>query len=563
MQTRDSQMNVGLRGGSLRSIGYLLATVTFVSSIAFPLMFQYSSTYAAPTAVYAVQIMRAGNLSPAALEDAYWRDNMRLEGDFPVPSVLLSILLEVTGVPVKYAMFLALSALAQLAFFALARRILGGKRNWRSKGVFLAALAYVYVASFRVTVSYVGRGTLGVALLMQFMLAYTLFLQNQLEKHENPRSWLVVLSVLTLAIGYTYYFSLLGIFVSTVLTVLLMDALALVSRRPAFRPPVLPVALLSFSLLVYGPFMNTITRMAGAFTISSFVNNVFLYLKVLLRIEAPPEILLQRGLVQQDLLTVITGYWLLNAVRVLSGLALIYGLVAYRPRRVQEPRLLWLFCLTVLFLSFAELGYLFVTVAAPIRFISIYGSIILLFSVGQLVRTRKASLPDGRWQGRLGFATRTSVACLLLLILILASVGSLRSDWYYGIAKPHAYDTVEPLAGFLISHSTVERPVLLGGDADYVFNLFYITSTHSAYDRLMPEPLGTDTLALYTALATGGSGDLVAKLRGRGLYFLLMVDDARPVWGDEWGYGFLLPNIGALNMARIYDDGKAELYIVS
>jgi hypothetical protein len=556
-------MTFDFREETLRPIAYLLAAATFVLSIAFPLIFQFTSTYAAPTAAYAVQIVRTGNLSPPVLENAYWHENIRFEKDFPVPSVLLSILVEVTGIPVDYAMFLQISALAQVAFFVLARRILSGKRDWKGKGVFLAALAYAYLASIRVTVSYVGRGTLGVVLLMQFMLAYALFLQSQLERRENTGSWLAVLLVLTLAIGYTYYFSLLGIFISTALTTLLVGTLALASKHPVFHPPVLPVTLLSFSLLIYGPFINTVASMAGAFAIPSFVNNVLLYLKILLRIEAPPEILLQRGLVQQDLLTMITGYWLLNAVKLLSVLAVIYGLVAYRPRRGQEPRLIWLFCLTVLFLSFAELGYLFVTVAAPIRFISIYGSIIFLFSVGQFARTRTANLPANRWAGKLRFAVRTSVACLLLVILILASFGSLRSDWYYGIAKPDAYDTVQPLAGFLLSHSTVNRPALLGGDADYVANLFYIASIHSAYARIVPEPLETDALALYTALLTGENGNLVVGLHERGLFLLLMVDDARPVWGDEWGYGFLVQNSGHLNMTLIYNDGRAMLYVVS
>ena len=555
-------MTVNFQRISLRHIAYFLATATFVFSVAFPLIFQYTSTYAAPTAAYALQIMRTGNLSLPALENAYWRDNIGVEQDFPIPSILLSMLLQVTGIPVEYAMFLAISALAQIAFFALARRILCGKRDWKGKGVLLAALAYIYLESFRTTVSYVGRGTLGVALLMQYMLAYALFMQNQLEKRGNPGGWLAVLSVLTLAIGYTYYFSLLGIFVSTLLTILLMGILALASKRPLFRPPILPITLLSFSLLIYGPFINTVTSMAGAFSIPTFVSNVLLYLKILLRIEAPPDILLQRGLVQLDLLTRVTGYWLLNAVKVLSILAVIYGLIAYRPRRGQQPRLIWIFCLTVLFLSFAELGYLFVTVAAPIRFISIYGSIIFLFSVGQFARIWKAD-SSARGTEKLPVTARVSVACVLLVILILASFGSFRSDWYYGTAKPHAYDTVQPVAIFLLSHSTFDRPALLAGDADYAVNLFYIASVHSADARLVPEPLETDTLALYAALVTGENGNLVVKLRERGLFLLLMVDDARPVWGDEWGYGFLVRNSGPLNMTLIYNDGIAKLYVVS
>jgi hypothetical protein len=557
------QKTVNLRGGSLRSIGYVLATTTFVLSIAFPLIFQFSSMYAAPTAAYAVEIARTGNLVPPLLANDYWRGNIRFEDDFPVPSLLLSTLVQVTGIPVNYAMFLALSALAQVAFFALARRIICGERDIGGRGVLLAALAYAYVASTRITVSYVGRGTLGVTLLMQFMLAYVLFLRSQSEKGGTPRSWLAVLMLLTLAIGYTYYFSLLGIFIATGLTFLLVGTLALTSKRPVFRPPVLPVALLSFSLLIYGPFINTVSSMVGAFTLPSFVNNVLLYLKILLRIEAPQDILLQRGLIELDPLTTVTGYWFLNAVKVLSVLAVIYGLVAYRPHNGHQPRLIWLFCLTVLFLSFAELGYLFVTVAAPLRFISIYGSIILLFIVGQFAPGLKADLPANRWRGKLRFTTRASVTYILLVILILASYGSLRSDWYYGVAKPHAYDTVQSLGDFLLSHSTANSPALLGGDAIYAGNLFFITSTRSAYARLIPEPLETDTFVLYTALRTGDNRDLVARMNERHLFLLLMVNDARPVWGDEWGYGFLLPNSVGLNMTLLYNDGTAKLYLVS
>jgi hypothetical protein len=550
-------MTTNLRRRPLHYLGYLLASATLVFSITFPYVFQYASMYAAPTAAYAVQVARMGNLSPAALGNAYWRDNISLEQNFPVPSVLLLIVLEATGIPLGYAMFIAISALGQVAFFALARCILSGRRDPNGQGVFLAALCYAYIASIHVTVSYLGRGTLGVALLMQFMLAYTLFLRTQLKKRRNARSWLAVLLVFTLAIGYTYYSSLLGIFVSTALTILAVGTLGLVLKRTTLRVPAFPVALLSFSLLIYGPFTSILSSTRGGF--ASFFYN----LKVLARIETPPEILLQRGLVQQDSLTTITGYYALNALKVLSGLVILYGLVAYRPRRGHEPKLLWLFCLSVLFLSFAELSYLLVAAAAPIRFISMFGLIVLLFSVRQSGLTRKADSAGNRWPGRLQQPIRTYFAGVLLVILILASYGSMRTEWYYGVAKPQAYDKVEPLADFLLSHSTANTPAMLAGDADYAANLFYMACIHAANDRLVPEPLGTDTLALYTALHTGENGNLVARLHERGLFLLLTVEDARPVWGDEWGYGFLIPNSPRLNMTLIYDDGRARLYVVS
>jgi hypothetical protein len=518
--------------------------------------------YAAPTAAYAVGIARTGRLSLPPIENAYWLGNLSFERDFPVPAILLSVLLEITGIPVDYAMFLAISAVAQFGFFALAKLVISGKEGANGTGIFVAALAYMYLTSFRLTVSYVGRGTLGVALLTQFMLAYALFLRNQLQNPKNSLSWLTVLLLFTLAVGYTYYFSLLGIFTLTSLTFLLVGAVALFSKRIVFRPPILPVVLTSFSLLIYGPFMNTMSRMAGAFALPTFFDNIVLYFKVLFRIEAPQDILLQRGFVQLDPLTMVTGYFLLNVVKVLSVIAVIYGLLAYRPRMGRKPKLIWLFCLAVLFLSFAESGYLFVTVAAPLRFISMYGSIVLLSFVMKLAPKMKGNSRASHSAMRFRYGLRASAVCLLLVVLILSSYGSIRTDWYYGTAKPYANEKVQPLATFLLSHSTDSAPALLTGDADYAANIFYIASTHSAYSRLMAEPLETDTLVLYGALLTGASANLTDRMRDRGLFLLLTVNDARPVWGDEWGYGFLLPGSHPLNMTLIYNDGTTRLYTV-
>ena len=422
------------RENPLRALGYFIASTAFILSIVFPLVFKYTTMYAAPTAVYALQIARTGSLNAQinVLENSYWHDTILMEANFPVPSILLSIILEVAGIPVNYVMFLTITALTQISFFALARRILFTGKT--SNAVFLAALAYAYLACINITVGYTARGSIGVAMLTNFMLAYTLFLRNQLKKPGNLRRWMAVLMLLTLATGYTYYFSLLGIFISTALMFLFVGTLALFSKHHVFRPSVLPVTLLSVALLIYGPFMNTVTSMAGALTLTSFVGNVLLYFKVLLRFEAPQEILLQRGLVQTDLLTTVTGYWLLHAVQILSVFAVIYGLIAYRPRKGQKTQLIWLFCLAILFLSFAELPYLFVTVAAPIRFISIYGSIAFLFLVGKLAPTRTTDSFVNHWK-KAHFAARTSAVCLLLVILISASFGSFRNDWYYGVRE--------------------------------------------------------------------------------------------------------------------------------
>jgi len=284
------------------------------------------------------------------------------------------------------------------------------------------------------------------------------------------------------------------------------------------------------------------------------------------------EYLLQFGIVKIDPLTRITSVWMGNSLKLLCAIALLCSAIIYRPRKHKPVSVAWVYTLVVIFVSLADLGYLFQVVSLPIRFISLYGPVILFFIIGDSIRidssedAAKETL-NLRVGTRLHFEAgpvRHILAVTCLTIILLSTLGSMSYHWNYAVSVPGAYSTISPFSTFLETHSSAESPVVLVGDADFTANLFFIAFTHNA-TGIVAEPLGTDTiLPVYKSLMLGNKGQFTFEISNKGAGFFLFVRNGRPFYADEWGPAFTIPSgrLQSLGLSLVYNDGASQLYSI-
>lgn len=540
--------------------GYSIVLFSFVCSLAVEMLVKYTTTYAVPTAVYAVQITKNGNLIPPLFNRSYWQENLQVETEFNLPSILLSMVLITANIARDNAISIPISGLATLVYFPIARLVLCEDGDPRGYGVLFAAVSYSYMAWTRIGAIYTGRATLGVALLMQFVFLYLLLLRACTKARRSVNLILIPLVILTVAIAYTYYFSTLAIFLCTMLTTMAIWVLTTTKRIRFPSMPTLFLIFLSLVFMVYGPLMSLATSLRGVLDPTYIIRNFVLYLRNLARLEGQSEqYLTQAGIVEKDLLTRVTGSWFFNAIKLASAIALVCALVAYWPRKSSAPRLIWLYAVSAIFVSLSEVAYLFVTPTAPIRFLSIFGLIAMIFVVKDFAE-KGNNLPPVPRPPRLH--RRQILAGCVLIVLALGCIGSLSNDWNYEVGKPFAYDQSKPLSTFLLSSASNDTPMNLTGDAIHMVDLFYITYVHEASSRIQPEPLGLDSLTLYEASISGNKEQFVENMKTRNIQLLVMFQDGRPVWGDEWGYGFTVRTVNSLDLPMVYNDGYSQLYLI-
>jgi len=148
-----------------------------------------------------------------------------------------------------------------------------------------------------------------------------------------------------------------------------------------------------------------------------------------------------------------------------------------------------------------------------------------------------------------------------LIFILLGAMGSLKFAWYYGVGKPYAYQEVDSLSGWLLSHSSVRNPLTLAGDAYYTANMFFILSLSDKFGTVVPEPLGRDAVTLYESIHSHDAQKLIQNMHTRNIKCLLIVRGTNAIWGDEWGYAVTLPSTDFLkgSLSVIYDDDRAQL----
>lgn len=554
-----------------RYVAYLLVALTFAVSIILPVIFRYETSFAAPTAVYANQILAGNHLAAGGIAESngYWANAVRTEVYYPLPSLLLSVFVLLTNVPRDYTMFNPIAGLGEIVYFVLARRMLKGVPN-ASNRLFLSALYYNFVIfhSLRYGSCYIGRAALGQIFFCFFLLAYMFYLNDSASSPRRSASWIIPLILFTLAIGESYYSSTLAVILLTSFMTITLPLIARLIRESPSRSG-LPVAALAIFLFVYNTW--NVPLMAEALH-GSFLENMVRRVLVILGMARPEWYIQNIGLVQVDDVTKLTGIWIGNLIGYASILAVMCVLFMYRPwRRMYltfEPMSkIWLFSLAIFLSNSSEFAYLLFHAVSPIGLLTKYGLIVLLFIVGYRI-----SLPRGRGgaevmssPGRVKLG-KSTVLAFLLIVFLVGGVGSLRFAWYYGVGKPCAYQKVEPLSRYLISHSSSQSPIVLAGDAYYTANVFFIVGLHSRVEDVVPNPLGEDALTLYKSLSANDTEDILESMRAKNIRFLLIVQDGGAIWGDEWGYAVTLRNTRLLDqttsMSKLYD-GPAQLFCVT
>lgn len=540
---------------------YLVVIIVFITSLSFPLIFKYVGPYSAATAVYANQVLKSGGLpSDEFISEPphkYWKSAIKTEVDYPAPSLILSIFILITNIPKDYAMFIPISGVANIIYFVLGKKILCSDWKRNRYGLLFSAFYYAFVTFSNIHATYVGRAVSGLTLFTYFLFCYILFL-HEYATNRSHRSWLMMLLLLTLAIGYTYYTTTLAIIAITSLAIaVLIVAYVRASIRKLFLYAGISITIPAIFICIYNPF---VTALASAKSLTSLIDNFIQYIQYVLRIEAQQSEAWQLyvGFIEADFLSVL-GKRIVSVIGYVSIIALVVSLFVYKPRDkpARSHMTMWFFSVIILLSSLSEITYLIVIPTAPLRLLTMYGPIAMLFLGGDFI-----SRSNKFWRSR--HTHREIIAFLIILIIALGCWGSLRWAWYYGMysAKPLAYDEVYPLSVFLCIHSSGETPITIAGDAYYMANVFFIVSLYNKVNNVAPEPLERDAITLYESLLTGRMENISIKMRWRGIDYLLLVKTTRPLYGDGWGYTVTLPNDYILytNTNLIYSNRYSRLF---
>jgi hypothetical protein len=541
-----------------RYAAYLIVFLTFAVQVISAVVLRYQTSYAAPTAAYATQLVSGHGVSSPL---GYWTYETEIEFAYPVPSMLLSVFVLLTNIPWEYTMFTPIAALAYLSYFVLARRIFRWAPN--NYGLLLSAVFYAYVVflGFRTGVGEVSRASFGDILFNFFLLVYVLYLSTPERSHGT--GWPFVLLALTLATGESYYTSTLAILLFCLFMTTVFPVIQRFVKQPSHFPA-LPTTILAILLLVYNTYIAS--TMAAA-KWSSFRENIVIRVLTVLGL-AQPDVLSGSKMLAVDLVTEAAGTWVVNFTTYVSMVAIVCVLYFYRPQRQRKIARIWLFSLAVFVANLSAVPYLFFVPITPVGLLSRY-SLIILFLVlaqpnGQANHQGGAHTRASAGRGALGKpprVCRTIVLAIMLIMVLVGSLGAMRFGWYYGLGKPYAYQRIEPLSQLLLSHSSSRDPIALMGDAYYTANIFFIASHEGGLGNVVPDPLGRDAVVLYDSLRLNETSNLVESMRERNIRCQLLTPGS--VWGDEWGYAVMLTSTRSVDdttyLSLLYD-GPSQLF---
>lgn len=531
---------------------FLIFTVSFVFFLSVPLYFQYMGVYASPTTVYSQQIINSGKLVNSSFlspMDTHGISDVNLESEYPLPSIILAMFAVITGIPQSYLMFIPISGFAGIIYFVLARRILSEQKNAGLYALLFALIYFIYTMVDRIHATYAGRATFGVVMLAFFFFCFSLFLYKG-QKNNLYQSPLIICScIFAVVAGYTYYSSTLAI-VAITLIVFFINLKFLKGKLISFAG--LSIALISIFL-----FVQNMSALVNSLNLNLFADNLIGYVRIRLTSGTSQLTMYYSGLVNIDSLTQrlmsFSSYVIFG-----SMIAIIISLIKYRPKVGEPYKLIWIFSLMTLIAGASELVYVSVTPMFPTRFFVIFGLIILFYII--IDYTKNTALKTHR----LKIIIKKLFVILIIAIVIFASVGILRYGWIYGKggAKPFAYSEIQPLSEFVSVHSSNQTPVAVTGDAYYIANMFCIISSHGDTKNVISRPLGQDTISLYYSSFNDSNKDFLMDINKKGINYILIVQNDRPLWGDDWGYTVPPPNMSFFykDFTIVYNNGLSQLY---
>lgn len=528
----------------------LLCSTMFVS-LSLPLILEFINTYSAPTAVYALFIKRYNELVAVSHESkSYWGGAINVEVSFPLPAILLSTFIMVTGIPERLSLFIPIMGLARVIFFVLAKQILclnGKKHVDVFSGIYYATVIVLYALGGNA----IGRAEYGVVLLTFFIYSNILLLKSSINRQMSHRAGaFCFLTIFTLAAGFTYYTSITSILIITLFAPIVVRKLTAINLSTSHIP------IISVLMIVYQPFYYSFFKQSN---LTNFINNLLDFIKAQLKIEAQTEAYaLHVGYVNLDLFSRIGGVWFASIIRLLSILVVVYIFLKYLPRKnmydMRAQNVLWAYSLITILACLSELSYSFFAPTIPIRFISLFGLVLLLYLIkGMITYTESICHKPKRSLWKIS-------ALIMLGVIIVSNIGSFSSAWLYGAPKPLGYQKLQPLLTYCTYHCPDDALTLVA-DAYYSAIGFFHSLLFNRYGVLVYEPFGRNSITLFNSILTGDLTNITITLRNKGIKYLLHDFEPRPIWGDGWGYAVQLQNTELLKrqLSIIYDDGNLLL----
>lgn len=554
-------MGTNKRISIFRLLAYIVVIFTLIISLLFPLTLKWSYDWAILSMVYGNRIVDFGGLTDDTFISeiySFYKGGIIFEIEYPAPSLLFSIFFIVTNVQREYEMLLPILGLGSLIFFILARFILNEFSDRHDFGLVLAAIYYFFAVSFMDSMS-IGRAMLGIVFLTYFTYCYIKFLTIFSYELEQRFSYLVTLFLFTLVTGFTYYTSILAISLGTLFITIMLCVIALLTKKPVLSRAGFSIGILATFLFVKTFQTPLSLALHGKANLAVLISNIIQYVNFLLRYEQNEAYYLWTPFIEVGFPYTILELmkkilWLITIIAVMTTL------IAYKNKIfVASPssRVIEFFSMLVVFFSLSELSYLFILPKSPLRFFVLYGQICLLYILMNVIKQHN------------GFKLKKLkyIASLIILLLILAVSFGLHMERYQGIItsmKPFAYHEVQPLSEFLCEYSSSEHPIILAGDANYVSNMFFITSLYGKINNVVPEPLDSDAITLYNSLLTGKIENFIASMHKKGISYLMIIKTERPLWGSVLGYAVTLRNIELLSNTSdvdlLYNNGHSQFF---
>ncbi len=540
------------RISKIELLAYFILTITFITSLTFPLIFKYVGSYSVPTALFANNMLSSG-ISVTEVNilasQRYWKDAGEYEKAYPAPSLLLAIFMLVSNFPLSYTMFIPLVGVSNIIYFALAKYVLSSSSNNKSYITLFSALYYALITFSNIHASYIGRAVLGVNLFTYFLFYYLKFLNSDRNKRF---SWGILLLLIALVIGYTYYTTTLSII--TLLMPMIIISVLISSVRIS-RKVYIEFGIVIMSILLF--IQNIPPQLPRSINATSFFTNFIQYIKYMLGsfgiIPGEHATSFNIDYVKLDLFSLV-GQRIFFSLQYFSVLVVLVCLIMYRPKNMREfnKNSVWLFSLIIFLSGLSEFMYFFGGPKGPGRLLMLYGVVVTLFISNRFIDNNKLKPKK-----------KVFIATITILIMSLSCLGTLNIAWNYGwfSSKPYTYDKVLPLTEFLSSYSIPENPVYLAGDDYCLANMLFIISLHNKTNAVILEPLGEDVTTLYEGSVKGEIQDFLIKMDSRNIGYLMLVNDPRPIYGDAWGPR--VPSIVSLDnipVSIIYNDGQSRLY---
>jgi hypothetical protein len=492
-----------------------------------------------PSSVLATNIVRHDRiiLPPSLPANAFWSSMLPIERDYPVPSLLLAIIQFITNIPFDLLPFLPISEFTIFVFYyTIMFEVLYRKDLFRSPWKHLTILLLIVYDLFnRINAYYVGRATLGVAF---FIVSVFLILKLTISNKKNP--WIILIMVILVATSYTYYTSTLAIS-----SILLLFSIAYTARFMFFdqhtKGAILSLAVVSLFLLLNQPILNSLV-----ISPNKFIDNFIAWILAQLKIEKNTEAFyLSVGDVPLDLFTRISVVWIGFLLRILFiltlGAYLLDKLWNTKKLNINDP--FNTLVIIVIGASLAELFYTFQTPIFSLRFATMLSVLYFPLTIARIKRAR----------------IKIIINITISILLIIFYVGSINGTILYGNVN-----SPRNLYGFNSFISGITQPyhsVIIAGDSYYTGYASFKAFLNDAENCLHFTTLGKYTVYLFSS--HGNFTIITEEFTNRGINYLMLVNDGKPISGDPWGYT-IMPSHTTISLllhrlGTIYNDGHVYL----